>query len=194
MNRKSLFFLALSAVVIFGLSSCNKRASSLEVSFDFARQRGPGSNQYAVWVENQFGDVVNNIFVTSFTVKGSNRGPMSGIRGYVYRPTCVPEWLKKADPNRYEDDYIDSFSGATPAEDGPQVFVWDFTDDNGAKVPDGLYTICVNATLHDASTVLWKGSFSTKSKKGPVELEITRNQPDNTDNEGMVSNVCAELK
>ena len=32
------------------------KAVSLEVSFNYQRQAGPGSNQYAVWIENAKGD------------------------------------------------------------------------------------------------------------------------------------------
>ena len=28
------------------------KAKTLEVSFNYQRQQGPGSNQYAVWIEN----------------------------------------------------------------------------------------------------------------------------------------------
>ena len=34
------------------------KANSLEVSFNYQRQAGPGSNQYAVWIENEKGEVV----------------------------------------------------------------------------------------------------------------------------------------
>ena len=50
------------------------KAKTLEVSFDYQRQAGPGSNQYAVWIENEKGDVVKTLFVTSYTTKGRARG------------------------------------------------------------------------------------------------------------------------
>ena len=37
------------------------KAKTLEVSFDYQRQAGPGSNQYAVWIENEKGDVVKTV-------------------------------------------------------------------------------------------------------------------------------------
>ena len=46
------------------------KANTLEVSFNYQRQAGPGSNQYAVWIENEKGEFVKTLFVTSYTTKG----------------------------------------------------------------------------------------------------------------------------
>ena len=70
------------------------KAQTLEVSFDYQRQAGPGSNQYAVWIENEKGDVVKTLFVTSYTTKGRARGGEQPKRGYIVRPACVPTWVK----------------------------------------------------------------------------------------------------
>ena len=43
------------------------KPKSVSLSFNYLRQDGPGSNQYAVWVENEKGEVVKTLFVTSFT-------------------------------------------------------------------------------------------------------------------------------
>ena len=45
-------------------------AKSVELSFNYQKQSGAGSNQYAVWVENSEGKVVRTLVVTSFTSKG----------------------------------------------------------------------------------------------------------------------------
>ena len=50
------------------------KTRTLEVSFDYQRQAGPGSNQYAVWIENAKGEVVKTLFVTSYTTRGRVRG------------------------------------------------------------------------------------------------------------------------
>jgi len=186
--------MVMGAVLMLGLSSCAKGPSSLVLSFDYVHQSGPGSNQYAVWVENQAGEVVKTLFVTSFTTKGPGRGNMQGTRGYTFRPTCVTEWLAKADPESLSDEQLDAFTGATPSGNGVQTFTWDFTNDKGEAVPAGDYVICVNATLRNASTVLYKGSFSTKGKPGPVSFETSYNEPDNQECRDMITNVKAELK
>ena len=70
------------------------KAQTLEVSFDYQSQAGPCSNQYAVWIEDEKGDVVKTLFVTSYTTKGRARGGEQPKRGYIVRPACVPTWVK----------------------------------------------------------------------------------------------------
>ena len=69
----------LLAIPSVALNKKDKAAkpSSLEVSFNYQRQAGPGSNQYAVWIENEKGEVVKTLFVTSFRV------------------TCITAWINR---------------------------------------------------------------------------------------------------
>ena len=46
--------LAIPAVALNKKGKAAK-ANTLEVSFNYQRQAGPGSNQYAVWIENEKG-------------------------------------------------------------------------------------------------------------------------------------------
>ena len=77
--------LAIPAVALNKKGKAAK-ANYLEVSFNYQRQQGPGSNQYAVWIENEKGEVVKTLFVTSFTTKGRVRGNEQPMRGYIKRP------------------------------------------------------------------------------------------------------------
>ena len=93
MRRKKLFIAALAATLLAipamvqsKKGETAKKAQTLEVSFDYQRQAGPGSNQYAVWIENEKGDVVKTLFVTSYTTKGRARGGEQPKRGYIVRP------------------------------------------------------------------------------------------------------------
>ena len=81
----------LSGIAVAQSSKKAVKASALEVSFDYQRQAGPGSNQYAVWIENEKGNVVKTLFVTSYTTKGRARGGERPKRGYIVRPACVPK-------------------------------------------------------------------------------------------------------
>ena len=95
----------LLAIPAVALSKKEKaaKANTLEVSFNYQRQQGPGSNQYAVWIENEKGEVVKTLFVTSFTTKGRVRGNEQPMRGYIKRPACVPTWVKAAKANDLSD-------------------------------------------------------------------------------------------
>ncbi len=168
-------------------------AKTLEVSFDYQKQPGPGSNQYAVWIENEKGDVVKTLFVTSYTTKGRVRGNEQPMRGYVKRPNCVPTWVKASKASEKTDQELDAVTGATPQAGGKQTFSWDFTDQQGKKVKDGKYCVKVEATLYQASTILYTGNFSTKDKAGNIPLTSTLTEPAENHKE-MITAVQAVLK
>ena len=169
------------------------KANRLEVSFNYQRQQGPGSNQYAVWIENDKGDVVKTLFVTSFTTKGRVRGNEQTMRGYIKRPACVPTWVKAVKANDLTDQQLDAFTGATPQASGTQTFTWDFTNQEGKAVKKGTYKVFVEATLFNASTITYSGSFSTLDKAGDITLtsELTQSDENHKD---MVTDVKAILK
>ena len=169
------------------------KANSLEVSFNYQRQAGPGSNQYAVWIENEKGEVVKTLFVTSFTTKGRTRGNERPMRGYIKRPACVPAWVKAAKANDLTDQQLDAVTGATPQASGTQTFIWDFKDQQGKAVQKGTYKVFVEATLFNASTITYSGTFSTQDKAGNVTLTSQLTTPDEK-HKDMVTDVKAVLK
>lgn len=169
------------------------KAKTLEVSFNYQRQQGPGSNQYAVWIENEKGEVVKTLFVTSFTTKGRTRGNEQPMRGYIKRPACVPNWVKAAKANDLSDQQLDAVTGATPQASGTQVFTWDFTDQESKVVKKGTYKVFVEATLFNASTITYSGSFSTQDKAGDVTLTSQLTEPDEK-HKDMVTDVKVVLK
>ena len=180
------------------------KAQTLEVSFDYQRQAGPGSNQYAVWIENEKGDVVKTLFVTSYTTKGRARGgerlrvgeQSSGMqpkRGYIVRPACVPTWVKTVKADEKTDQQLDAVTGATPQAGGTQTFTWDFTDEQGKAVPQGNYKVVVEATLFFDSDIIYSGTFSTKDKAGDIKLTSTLTKEDEK-HKDMVTNIKASLK
>ena len=169
------------------------KVNALEVSFNYQRQAGPGSNQYAVWIENDKGEVVKTLFVTSFTTKGRTRGNEQPMRGYIKRPACVPTWVKVSKANDLSDQQLDAFTGATPQASGTQTFTWDFTDQNGKKVKKGTYKVFVEATLFNASTITYSGTFSTQEKTGSIKLTSQLTEPDEK-HKDMVTEVKAVLK
>ena len=198
--RKNKLFSAILAVIllavpvmVLGIRSQAEKARCLEVSFDYKRQAGPGSNQYAVWIENEKGEVVKTLFVTAYTTKGRARSGEQPMRGYVKRPACVPVWVKAAKAEEQTDLQLDAFTGATPKTDGAQTFTWDFTDQAGKTIKKGTYKVFVEATLFGESEIIYSGVFSTKDKAGKIVLtpKFTKEDEKNKD---MVTNVKAVLR
>ena len=199
MKQKIVFSVIVIAMLVSVIAvaqskkSQGAKAQSLEVSFNYQKQAGPGSNQYAVWIENNKGEVVKTLFVTSYTTKGRTRAGEEPMRGYVKRPNCVPTWVKASKASEKSDQQLDAFTGATPQAGGLQTFVWNFTDQQGKAVPQGTYKVLVEATLYQASDIIYSGTFSTKDKSGAVVLTSTLTQPDEK-HQGMITDVKAELK
>jgi hypothetical protein len=155
------------------MASCAPKPGELEISFNYTKQAGPGSNQYAVWVENSEGKVVKTLFVTEFTSKGRSRDGSKPARGYTFRPSCMPTWVKHIDAENVSDEQMDAFTGATPANGGVQTFTWDFTDQAGQPVPKGTYRFYVEATYNGPSVVTYTGTVSTGQKAGDVSTDCS---------------------
>ncbi len=170
---------AICTVPVHGEAPHIKKGKSVEISFDYERKPGGGSNQFAVWVENEKEEVVKTLFVTAFTSKGRARGNQPPRRGYTFRPACMPTWVKNSKVAEMSDEEIDAFTGATP-QSGRQVFSWDFTDTQGNKVPKGKYKVCVEATLKDQYRMMFTGLVSTRDKAGSIPVEVTETQVDET--------------
>ena len=190
--KTRLFALMLMSALI-SLPMAAQKASSVELSFNYEKQGGAGSNQWAVWIENSKGEVVRTLYVSSFTTKGRGSANGQRRRGYTFRPTCVPTWVKNAKAEEMTDEQIDAITGATPSASGKQTYTWDFKDAQGKDVPAGEYKICLEATLYFESIILYSGTFSTKDKAGEIKLTSTLTQEDEQ-HKNMITGVAAALK
>jgi hypothetical protein len=188
-----LAVMLLSVIAVAQSSKKAGKANTLEVSFNYQKQAGPGSNQYAVWIENEKGEFVKTLFVTSYTTKGRARGGEQPKRGYIVRPACVPTWVKISKAEEKTDVQLDAITGATPQNGGTQTFTWDFTDENGKAVPSGTYKVKVEATLFFDSDIIYTGTFTTKDKSGNITLTSELTKPDEQ-HKDMVTEVKAVLK
>ena len=189
---KKILSLLIVCVASTLIAACASKPGDLEISFNYTKQAGPGSNQYAVWVENASGQVVKTLFVTEFTSKGRSRDGSKPARGYTYRTSCVPTWVKHVGAENLTDDEMDAFTGATPAQSGVQTFTWDFTDQDGKPVAKGTYRICLEATYNGNSVVTYTGTVASGQKAGDIELEKSYIE-ETEDRKDMVSDVSAKI-
>jgi hypothetical protein len=189
---KKILSLLIVCVASTLVAACASKPGELEISFNYTKQAGPGSNQYAVWIENASGQVVKTLFVTEFTSKGRSRDGSKPARGYTYRTSCAPTWVKHVGAENLTDDEMDAFTGATPAQSGVQTFTWDFTDQDGKPVDKGTYRICLEATYNGNSVVTYTGTVASGQKAGDIELEKSYIE-ETEDRKDMVSDVRAKL-
>ena len=189
--RQFISLLALCVVTVLS-AFCAPEPGSLELSFRYDKKAGPGSNQYAVWIENTDGEVVKTLFVTQFTAKGRSRDGSKPARGYTYRPSCTPTWVKHVDAESLNDQQIDAFTGATPAQSGVQTFTWDFTDPAGKPVAKGTYRFYIEATYNGPSVVTYTGTVTCGAPAGDLPVETTDIEP-SEDRKDMVTDVKARM-
>ena len=92
-----------------------------------------------MWIENEKGMLVKNLFVTDFTAG----------KGWEKRPESLPSWRKAV-----KDFDIDGISSATP-KSGKVQLQWDIKNENGEPVAKGIYKIFIEANIKWENTVLF---------------------------------------
>lgn len=187
MKQKIISTLLLCIMIIF-FTNCKKgnvsdnmySKAELNIIIDYKKQEGPGSNQWAIWIEDSEGYLVKTLFVTGFTADG----------GYIPRPTCTPIWVSKANPTQLSGSSLDAFSGATP-NSGLLTYTWNLTDEEGSPVRNGNYTLVVEATLFGDSEAIFKTPIAVGEKESTISIqpEYTSNEDKNRE---MIKSVSAE--
>ena len=132
-----IIFTAFSVNISAG--ELNIQKNTISISFDFSKKLRLASNQFAVWVENENGMLVKNLFVTDFTAG----------KGWEKRPESLPSWRKAV-----KDADIDGISSATP-KSGKIQLQWDIKNENGEPVEKGIYKIFIEANIKWENTVLF---------------------------------------
>jgi len=152
--KKVVFTLVLTILILVSCSGTKHAKQAAEVSqqdkaaeltFDFNRQSGHATNQFAVWIEDANGLHVKTIYATRYTANG----------GWSRRPDSLPNWVSQSNLSSMTKDQTDAVSGATPRT-GTQNFIWDGTDSNGITVPYGNYTLFLEGTLRWANQVIYR--------------------------------------
>jgi len=189
---KKIISLLFVCTVSTLLASCASKPGTVELSFNYTKQAGPGSNQYAVWIEDAAGKVVKTLFVTEFTSKGRSRDGSKPARGYTYRTSCMPTWVKHVGAESLTDEQMDAFTGATPAQSGVQTFTWDFTDQAGKPVAKGTYRVYLEATYNGNSVVTYTGTVTSGQKPGELKLDKSYMEK-SEDRKDMISDVTAKV-
>ena len=178
----SLIALMLIAGTALAESDAAAEYSGIEITFTYQRGTTIASNQLAVWVEDEEGAVVKTLLVTDFT---------AGRRGYRNRTMSLPVWVASADPESMTNQEIDALSAATPRP-GELIYVWDFTNEAGEKVPEGIYTVHVEGTFYWESDVLYTAVIDTAQLAEEIAVEMERTAPDTHENENMISEVTVK--
>ena len=141
----------------------SKTAASGEVviTFDYARQSGSASNQFAVWIENMDGQLIKSLYATQWTARG----------GYAGRPDSIALWVEKSGLASMPQSEVDAVAGATPRA-GTLAYVWDLTDTNGNTVSPGKYKFIVEGTLRWRNHVIYSGMINVGGESVTVSADV----------------------
>jgi rhodanese-related sulfurtransferase len=161
---------------------------TLCITFDYTKQSGYASNQFAVWIENKDGKLVKTLYATRFTANG----------GYKNRPDSIPLWVEKSGLSSLSKDDMDAISGATP-KTGALSYIWDLTDGNGNAVTRGEYKILIEGSMRWKNRVVYTATVDTSGMVSDFEAEyvyeasdgqpaLTAHSPEND----MITSVTAQ--
>ena len=120
----------------------------VDITFNYVKQQGMSSNQFAVWIEDASGKYIKTLGVTKFVAK----------KGYKTREQALVNWVKKSKRSELSDKQVEAITTATPST-GEQKYEWDCTDAQGNPVVAGEYTYVVEATRYMEDYDLFSGKI-----------------------------------
>jgi hypothetical protein len=179
-----LCVIEIKASLAFAEEKGDKAAAGIspkvEISFVYQRQKGMGSNQFAIWIEDPFDKYIKTLYATRFTAKG----------GWQIRPQALPGWVKASQPLNIPSSEIDAITGATPSA-GNLTYVWDCKDNPGDMVSAGEYKYLVEVTLRMDNKVLYSGTIKIggQAQQSKATSEFFG---DSEEERGMITNVAAK--
>jgi hypothetical protein len=176
-----LFLLFLISFNLFSQKA--EKAKQVNITYNWHKIPGHGSNQLAVWVEDEKGNYICTIYATKFTATG----------GYKYRQVSLSEWTSKSNLKGLSKEEIDGLTGATqPA--GKQTLVWNCKDSTRKMVPNGTYVIRMEANIHDADKMFYCGKIVIGKKSQVATGAITFSKPELASGSVLFSDVAVEYK
>jgi len=153
------------------------------ITFTWFRIQSHGSNQLAVWIEDTKGNYICTLFATKFTATG----------GYIQRPLSLSEWTAKFDLKNASKEEIDAITGATP-QSGQQIISWNCKDRSNKALPDGTYIVRMEANIHDADKMFFKGEIKIGGDARQTVGEITYSNPNLASGKVLFKDVLVEYK
>ena len=150
--KRYILVVGIMGITVCSLIGCGKKgeakvkpvevqtAGTVAVGFDYTKRSGYSSNQYAIWIESQEGDLVKTVCATQFTAQG----------GYEKRAESIPIWVEKSGISTYNEEQVDAITTATP-NTGKVMYLWDGGNEKGEQVSPGVYNFFVEATIYEES-------------------------------------------
>ena len=178
-------YLILSAILIsiFANSHIVAQEKNVTISYTWNKIQSHGSNQIAIWIEDVNGNYLTTLYATHFTADG----------GYSKRPISLSEWTTKFGIQNRTKAEVDAISGATPKA-GKQTLVWNCKDQSNNAVPVGTYVVRMEANIHNADKMFFKGEIKIGGNNQTTTGEITYSTPELESGDILFKDVLVEYK
>ncbi len=112
----------------------------------------------AVWLENEGGELVKTLFVSSELAQGA----------FTVEGDICPDWIKKSHWEKATQAEVDAVSGPTPsAGSGSRSF-----DLKKLGILPGAYFFCMQIHIHDNYNILYKGQIQLGEKPAEAQAEV----------------------
>lgn len=163
---KSRFFLVFFLTFFsFGLFS---QTDKVVLNLKWQKSPGFGSNQFALWIEDEGGNYVKTLFATKFTVK----------KGFKTRPDALFNWLKVFKMTEKNKKIIDSITNATPKSSKDLEITWNLDNENGEKVAPGKYIYKAESTLYFKEFSIFSGSITVGKEENSSDALVEYSPPE----------------
>lgn len=156
----AVLFLMLISFCCAGEREHTSGSGEAVIQFVFKNQSGRASNQFAVWIGDEGGNLIKTLYATRFTANG----------GYKNRPDSISAWVEKSGLASMKKSEVDAITGATPKA-GALSYTWDLTDANGVRVPPGEYGFFVEGSLRWKNRVLYSGKITVSDDPSTARAE-----------------------
>lgn len=123
--------------------------AELEITFNFARQSGWASNQFAVWIEDADGTYIKTLYATRWTAVG----------GFRTRPMSIPTWVEQSNLPQKQPAEVDLITSPTP-QSGILTYIWDLTDSHGNAITEGEYKFFIESSFRWGNRAIFSGTVN----------------------------------
>ncbi len=112
----------------------------------------------AVWLENEGGELVKTLFVSSELAQGA----------FTVEGDIGPDWIKKSHWEKATQAEVDAVSGPTPTAGSGSLSL----DLKKYGISSGIYVFCMQIHIHDDYNILYKGRIRLGAHSAEVQPEV----------------------
>jgi hypothetical protein len=159
MGRVAGFYgLLILAANMFGFSSVAAAPVAGKLQISYLVSSDDASRFTAVWLENEGGELIKTLFVSSELAQGA----------FTVEGDICPDWIKKAHWEKASQAEVDAVSGPTPTVGSGSLSF----DLKKLGISPGLYFFCMQIHIHDNYNILYKGQISLGEKPAEAPAEV----------------------